>query len=227
MPEKAKAKEVATEEKQTGFDYKNKASFKLSNKFKQYFSTKTAGGGETLSADGLVALAHIKGIWKLETDIIQFPNAENNNVCICKATVGGYDWDPIEEKVIKVEYTDIGDACPSNCNRMVAPSFIRMASTRAIGRALRKYTNMDMLCTEELNDEDINTESMISMASDTRITFEQLNAIKGVVTQKSISTEVFGDIMQKTFNTVDFQSLSVKQGAQLLEILNNYIAPNK
>ena len=223
----AKEKETVEKEKDekenSSFDYKRKASFKLSDKFKARFSTKTAGGGETISADGLVALAHIKGIWKLECDIIQFPNAENNNVCICKAVVGGYDWDPISDEIIKVEYSDIGDASPANCNRMVAPSFIRMASTRAIGRALRKYTNIDMICAEELNDSDVSTQSMIAMANETRITFDQLNTIKGIVTQKKINSEIFGQILSKTFNTVDYQSLTLNQGEQLIEILKNYI----
>lgn len=210
------------EEKPYGFDYKNKASFKLSNKFKEQFSTKTAGG-PTLSADGLVALGHIKGIWKLDSEIIQFPNAENNNTCICKATVGGYDWDPIENKIVKVEFSDIGDANPGNCNRMVAPSFIRMASTRAIGRALRKYTNVDMLCTEELSDEDVSTSSMMEMANENRITMEQLTTIKGILANKKINEQTFNDMLKKTFFVNDFQLLTVAQGNQFIKILNDFI----
>ena len=210
------------EEKSTGFDYENKASFKLSNKFKEKFYTKTAGG-PTLSADGLVALGHIKGMWKCDVEILQYPSAENNNTCICKAVVGGYDWDPIEKKVIRVEYSDIGDANPSNCNRMVGPAFIRMASTRALGRALRKYTNVDMLCTEELSDDDIATTSMMELASQSRVTQEQLLTIKGIVSNKGINQGQFVDILKKTFFIDDFQALNIAQANQLIEILNNYI----
>lgn len=209
------------EAKSNGFDYKNKASFKLSQKFKDKFSTQTAGG-PTISADGLVALAHIKGIWKLDSKIIQFPSADNNNTCICEATVGGYDWDPITDQIVKVEFTDIGDANPSNCDRMVAPSFIRMASTRAIGRALRKYTNVDMLCTEELSDDDVATESMSDMATD-RITRDQLLKVKSIITQKGINQQMFTEILSKTFNQSDFQILSVEQGNQLISILEDYV----
>lgn len=225
MAEEKDIKE-AVEEESKGFDYKHKASFKISDKFKQYFSTKTAGG-ETISADGLVALAHVKGIWKLESHIIQFPNAENNNMCICEATVGGYDWDPIEEKIVRVEFTDIGDASPQNCNRMVAPSFIRMASTRAIGRALRKYTNIDMVCTEELGEDDIATESMEDIASVKMVDPQQLIAMKGIIQQKGIDKATFEGMLIKTFNTNDFQRLTFEQANTMIQILNNYVAPSK
>ncbi len=214
------------EEESKGFDYKHKASFKISDKFKQCFSTKTAGG-ETISADGLVALAHVKGIWKLESEIIQFPNESNGNMCICKATVGGYDWDPIEEKIIRVEFTDIGDASPSNCNRMVAPSFIRMASTRAIGRALRKYTNVDMLCTEELGEDDVSTESMSDIVSEPMVDITRLTTMKNIMQQKGIDKQTFESILMKTFNISDFQQLTVKQADTMIQILNNYVAPAK
>ncbi len=213
------------EEDSKGFDYKHKASFKVSDKFKAKFNTKTAGG-ETMSADGLVALAHIKGMWKCETKIIQFPNADNGNMCICQATVGGYDWDPIENKIIKVEYSDIGDASPQNCNRMVAPSFIRMASTRALGRALRKYTNIDMLCTEELGEDDVTTESMDD-ATAKMVEPQQLVAMEGIIQQKGIDKATFENMLIKTFNTNDFQRLTFDQANTMIQILNNYVAPTK
>ena len=215
-------KNLETKEKEEEFDYKHKASFKVSEKFKQTFNTKVAGGRETISADGLVALAHIKGIWKMETEILQYPNAENGNVCICKAIVGGYDWDPTENKIVKVEYSDIGDASPMNCNKNVAPHFIRMASTRATGRALRKYTNLDMLCTEELGDDDVSTQSGLGMINE-NITMDQLMNIKNITMQKKIDQATFMDILKKTFNTEDFQSLTVQQGNQFIEILTNYV----
>lgn len=208
-----------------GFDYKHKASFKISEKFKAKFNTKTAGG-EAMSADGLIALAHIKGMWKCETKIIQYPSAENNNTCICQATVGGYDWDPIENKLIRVEYSDIGDANPQNCNRMVAPSFIRMASTRALGRALRKYTNIDMLCTEELCDDDVATEFMENVATK-MVEPQQLVAMKGIIQQKGIDKATFESMLIKTFNTNDFQRLTFDQANTMIQILNNYVAPTK
>lgn len=212
------------EEESKGFDYKHKASFKLSNKFKQKFYTQTAGG-PTLSADGLVALGHVKGMWKMDSEIVQFPNAENGNMCICKATIGGYDWDPIENKIIRVEYTDIGDASPTNCKGPVAASYIRMASTRAIGRALRKYTNVDMLCTEELGEEDISTESMEEFATDKTAVISKLIEIKGIIEQKQIPPDVCMKILTDNYHTDDFNSLTVQQAEEYMNIISNYIPP--
>lgn len=215
--------EVVREERPL-FDYKHKNSFKLSQKFKQRFNTQIKGV-DTISVDGLVALAHIKGMWKFETEVLQYPNSSNGNMCICKATIGGYDYDPVEDKLIKVEYSDIGDACPNNCTKLVAPSYIRMASTRAQGRALRKYTNIDMVCAEELTDDDVTTESVQDTFAPL-VTIEQLTLIKGLVQKKGISQKVFMEMLDKTFHLTDFQMLTQDQAVQFLKILDNYVAPN-
>jgi hypothetical protein len=49
-------------------------------------------------------------------------------------------------------FTDVGDANPENCNSRIAKHLLRMASTRAIARALRSFTNIGMTCLEELGD---------------------------------------------------------------------------
>jgi len=49
-------------------------------------------------------------------------------------------------------FTDIGDCNPNNCTAKVARHLLRMASTRAIARALRSYTNVGITCLEELGD---------------------------------------------------------------------------
>ena len=208
------------------FDYQHAASFKVSEKFKERFMTRSAGG-PTMSVDGLVALGHVKGIWKIDVDILQYPNTENGRECICKAFVGGYGWDPIEEKIIRVEFSDIGDASPANTNGQVAKALIRMAGTRAIGRALRKYTNIDMVCTEELDEEDIATESMSAIASEPLVDISRLTTMKNIMQQKGIDKQMFDSILIKTFNQPDFQQLTVSQADTMIQILNNYVPPNQ
>jgi len=100
-------------------------------------------GNEFVKYPGLLDLGHQKGILKIEVDPIQIPTKENANFAVCKATV-----------VSKAGETfiDIGDAKPQNCSSRVAKHLLRMASTRAIARALRSYTNIGMTCLEELAD---------------------------------------------------------------------------
>ena len=100
-------------------------------------------GNEFVKYPGLLDLGHQKGISQIEVDIIQIPNIENKNSAICKATV-----------VSKVgeTFTDVGDANPQNCNSKVAKHLLRMASTRAIARALRSFTNVGLTALEELAD---------------------------------------------------------------------------
>ena len=85
------------------FNYKDKSGVKLTEDFKKKF-TVPIKGKEAIKLEGLTAIAHSKGIWKFETEIIQFPNGQNDWTAICKTTIGGYDWDPIEDKVVRVEY---------------------------------------------------------------------------------------------------------------------------
>jgi hypothetical protein len=74
---------------------------------------------------------------------IQLPNQDNGNFAICKATV---------VSDTGKTYTDLGDANPQNVTSKVSRHLLRMASTRAIARALRSFTNIGMTCLEELAD---------------------------------------------------------------------------
>ena len=51
-------------------------------------------------------------------------------------------------------FSDIGDANPGNCAELIVKHLIRMASTRAKGRALRDMCNIGIACLEELADFD-------------------------------------------------------------------------
>jgi hypothetical protein len=92
---------------------------------------------------GLLDLGHQKGISQIEVEPIQLPNQDNGHFAICKATV---------VSDTGKTFTDIGDANPQNCNSKVSRHLLRMASTRAIARALRSFTNIGMTCLEELAD---------------------------------------------------------------------------
>jgi hypothetical protein len=92
---------------------------------------------------GLLDLGHQKGISQIEVDPIQLPTAENGNFAVCKATIVSKTGE---------SFIDIGDANPGNCSSKVSKHLLRLASTRAIARALRSFTNIGMTCLEELAD---------------------------------------------------------------------------
>jgi len=92
---------------------------------------------------GLLDLGHQKGISQIEVEPLQVPTKENGNSAICKATVISKSGE---------SFTDIGDANPGNCSSKVSKHLLRLASTRAIARSLRTFTNIGYTCLEELAD---------------------------------------------------------------------------
>ena len=195
------------------FNYKETSAPKLSDEFKRNYIVNIKGK-EAIKVEGLTAIAHEKGIWKMNTDVIQFPTKDNNWTCICKTTVGGYDWDPIEQKIVRVEYSDIADANTENCTSMVAKSYIRMASTRSIGRALRKYTNIDMLCSSEM-------ESVIEEPQEPSVTVDQLGAIKSLLGQKGVGKDEFIKMLKAMFGKENHMLLTQSEGNRLISELSS------
>jgi hypothetical protein len=100
-------------------------------------------GHDFVKYQGLLDMAHQKGIAQIEVETIQLPSAENGNFAVCKANVVSKSGE---------SFTDIGDANPQNCNSKVSRHLLRISSTRAIARALRSFTNIGMTCLEELAD---------------------------------------------------------------------------
>jgi hypothetical protein len=92
---------------------------------------------------GLLDYAHQIGISSIEVEPLQLPTKDNGNFAICRATV---------VSKIGESFTDIGDANPINCNAKVGKHLLRLASTRAIARALRSFTNVGLTALEELAD---------------------------------------------------------------------------
>jgi hypothetical protein len=100
-------------------------------------------GNQFVKFAGLLDLGHQKGISQIEVETVQLPTKDNGNFAICKATVVSKTGE---------SFQDLGDAHPGNCTSKVVKHLLRLASTRAIARALRTYTNIGMTCLEELAD---------------------------------------------------------------------------
>lgn len=90
-------------------------------------------GTDFVGYKGLIDHAHQCGMKSLNTEILQFPNTENNETVIVKCTVRTND---------DTVYTSIGDANPSNVNPSCAFSYIRVAETRAKSRAISDAYNV-------------------------------------------------------------------------------------
>ena len=101
-------------------------------------------GKSFVTYEGLLDLAHQRGLISIEVEIIQIPDKENNMTAICQAIA----------TTEKERFQDIGDASPQSVNSGLVPHLIRMASTRAKARVLRDLTNVGMTAVEELSMDD-------------------------------------------------------------------------
>ena len=131
----------------------------------------TLQGKNYVTYEGLLDLAHQKGLLSLEVDLVQFPNKENNMTAICKAIA----------RTENESYVDIGDASPQSVNNALVPHIIRMASTRAKARALRDLTNVGMTSIEELSYEEGNVDEGLVQEGSSQFsspTKRQLDTIK-------------------------------------------------
>lgn len=98
-------------------------------------------GKSFVTYEGLLDLAHQRGLESIKVDIVQLPNLDNNYTAICRA----------EARLGEKTFVDYGDASPSSVKGNLTPHIIRMASTRAKARALRDMTNVGITSIEELD----------------------------------------------------------------------------
>ena len=109
-------------------------------------------GKKFIKYAGLLFIAHEMGLQSV-ISVPVYEDYEKGRFCF-KATVKGFKTIETEEgnKTFECIFQDEGDASLNNTNKMIHPHIRRMASTRAIVRALRLYTGVGMTAFEELND---------------------------------------------------------------------------
>ena len=93
-------------------------------------------GTESITADGMIDIAHQCGLRRIESEILMYPCADNGNTVITKSTV------TLENGI---SCSAIGDASPTNVPTGCADSFIRVANTRATNRAIELACNVGSL----------------------------------------------------------------------------------
>jgi hypothetical protein len=92
----------------------------------------------------VLKLAHANGLQSISTELITNPFENDRGACVVKATV------VMELNDVVTTFEAYGDATPKNVNTMIAPHLLRMAETRAKGRALRDATNTGETLADEL-----------------------------------------------------------------------------
>ena len=94
---------------------------------------------------GLLDAATKSGLRSVRTAIAQLPTADNAYLAVVTAEV------TFEDGRV---FTAIGDASPASVGAMIVPHLLRMAETRAIGRAFRTALNIAATMKEELGGDD-------------------------------------------------------------------------
>ena len=171
-------------------------------------------GKDFITYEGLLDLAHQKGLKGIETKLIQIPDKENLNTCIVQAIA----------KLEDGEFYGLGDANPSNVNSFISKHLIRMAETRAKARALRDLTSIGMTAFEELGgeekqgkvDEDKQALEDNSYASD-----KQLKFMARLMKEKEFTAESMKNYTKTAYNKENSKSLTKKEASELIEMLNN------
>ena len=117
-------------------------------------------GKDMILYQGLLALAHERGIKSIRTSVYQPPLEGNGYMAICTALVTMADGS---------EWAGVGDADKGNVNRNIAPHIVRMAETRAKARALRDALNIGMVADVELalDDEPASKPARVSVTRET------------------------------------------------------------
>ena len=93
---------------------------------------------------GLLDYAHLHGLKRIATTLLQAPSDANGQMAICSAEV----------ETERGTFCGIGDADIGNAGKMIAPHRVRFAETRAKARALRDAYNVGGAAFEELGDDD-------------------------------------------------------------------------
>lgn len=110
------------------------------------YMVPTKGGKMHPTYPGVLEAAYRNGLIGLEAKVEQFPSEANGWTAVCSA-IATFLGEDGRERV----YAEVGDADPHNCTPLIVPHKIRMAATRAKGRALRDALGIGVALKEEID----------------------------------------------------------------------------
>lgn len=170
----------------------------------------TIEGKDYIAYSGLLRLAHDR-IRSIKVELLQPPLPSNGGVTIVHATIEDTDgriWE------------DIGDASDDTCESSVALHKIRLASTRAKGRALRDMLGIDMVMKEEVfpDKKPAVNPAAISDGGE-RITAEQGQRITQIMQANNISHQEARELLTRKFGKETLKDLTVAEADAYIEEL--------
>ena len=180
-------------EKKVGVDLNS-----LSLEFRQQHF-QNIQGRDHLKFTGAMLLALERGIKEIDTNLIQAPNADNGQLAIVKAKVVMEDG---------TSWSGLGDASPGSVNKMIAAHIVRMAETRAIGRALRFMLGLNTLADEIYQPE--------------LITAEQVTSIAGLIKSKGLSKEEASELFTSITGKGSLADATKDEANLYLQTLRGY-----
>lgn len=154
-------------------------------------------GRDYITFEGLMALAHDEGIQGTKTEILKFPD-KPGDMTIIRAIVtdkNGKEW------------SGIGDADANNTNKNVAKHAVRMAETRAVGRALRM-----MLGTGTMYEE-------MELFQVQKIDGYQLNKLAKLMKDLDLERPYLQELCDKRYSKNSAGDLTYDDAADLIEFL--------
>ena len=180
---------------------------------KKEFLVKLHGGKEHCLFAGLLDLGHQEGLSNVTTTILQIPCKENGMMAVVHARVTTAFGD----------FTGIGDADPTNVNKMMVNHILRMGETRSIARALRFATNIGVAAIEEMRDiNDIHDED----AQDNHVSQVQLKPIFDLAHKAGITNKQLDDMCETKWR-VSADNLTPSQATALIKDISAMIATSR
>jgi len=176
-------------------------------------------GRDIATYEGVIDYAHQNGLVKLKSQIIQYPSPDNNDTAICEAVVLTADGR---------EFSDIGDANPTNTPKGCSAHYIRIASTRAKTRALydafniKSALNLDDVYDTSAIDVDFTVIEQASLPEShsashpNQISPKQMSFIKNLSSARGINDKDIQNIAKDMFNK-DINSLSTKEAHAIIK----------
>jgi len=178
---------------------------------------KNLQGKQFVLYSGLLELAHQDGLSHSNTEILQYPNDTNKQTCVVKAVV----------ITKKGTFSGIGDASPASVpNKNIAVHSIRMAETRAMARALRVATNVEMTAFEELGSDLIIDDYQVPKQSKPEPKKEPteleiaLDRLKSAAKNVGMESQNLADYLKKYYN-VTWKGLDANTANKVASAIEN------